>query len=144
MKQILAILAAVALCASAAQAQQYAVATAYSSGTNTIATNGTVTNNFVIAATKVTDIGLAISARAVGAATGNITATFARSLDGTNWVSTPNITLAVAANGTNPVTAVTNITVGAVGFLRLNTVAYADPTSVLTNVSVTFSRKPRN
>ena len=144
MKKILTMLALAVAALAPAHAQQYAVSTAYSSSTNSIGTNATVTNNVTISATKVADIGLGVTARGASGATGNITATFARSLDGTNWVSSPTITVAVPLSGTNVVTAVTNITLGAVGYLRLNTVANGDPASVATNVAVKVAKKPLN
>ena len=139
---MLAVVAVAALAVPTASAQQYTTVSLYSSSTNSIATNGTVTNNVTFTATKVTDVGLAVTARGASGATGNVTATFARSLDGSNWVSSPTITVAVPLSGTNLVTAVTNITLGSVGYLRLTTVANGDPASVATNVTVLGSRKP--
>jgi hypothetical protein len=140
MKQILAIILAVTALAVGVQAQQYSATEVYTSSTNSIGTNATVTNNVTITATKSSDVGLAITARGASGATNTVTASFSRSLDGTNWATF--ITLPVTMSGTNLVTAVTNVSVGAVGFLRLNTVANADVAATATNVSVRVSRKP--
>lgn len=142
MKKILTALAVVAVTMVAAPAQQYSFSNAYTSGTNSIATNGVATNNFTITATKFTDVGLAVTERGASGATGNVTATFARSLDATNWVSSPTITVEAALSGTSLVTVVTNLPLGSVGYLRLTTISNGSANSVATNVAVTFSRKP--
>lgn len=125
-----------------AAAQQYSSTSLYSSGTNAISANSTNAISQAIPVTKNRNIGVQLTFTAATGNTGNVGCTFATSLDGVNYQSTPGTTLTVAANGTNAVTGVTNIDTGGAGFLKA--VNLTNAANTLTNVSVQASKKPGN
>jgi hypothetical protein len=141
MKTIALILSLAALAfAGAANAQQYLQVNAYTQGTNAIAANATVTPNVVVPVTKHSAIGLQVSTSSSAGAAGNVVTSFQRSVDGVTWETTPSVTMTNAVSGNSTVTAVTNITTGGVGFLRLNTIA-SSANGSLTNTAVQVTRK---
>ncbi len=114
-------------------------------GTNAIAaasaaifTLNSASNN--IALTRFDGTAIQLSAALMGAGTSAITAVFDASNDGTNWVS-PYTFLTVTAAGTTGVSTGTNLVNQHWGYLRLNYVTNAS-NAVLTNLLVTYSRKP--
>jgi hypothetical protein len=139
MKSILLAIFAVAALAVSAQAQQYSVNTL--STTNAISANTTITPGSVIAATKHLNVALQPSFALANSGTANVTFSFARSVDGTTFESTPSVSLVVAANGTNTVTGFTNVSMGAGGYLKLTSVANANSTNV-TGLNVLYGIKP--
>jgi hypothetical protein len=114
-------------------------------GTNAIAaasaaiyTLNSASNN--IALTRFDGTYIQMSAALMGAGTSAITAMFDASNDGTNWVS-PYTFVTMTAAGTTAVSSGTNLVNQHVGYLRLNYVTNAS-NAVLTNLLVTYSRKP--
>ncbi len=115
---------------------------------NTVPTNGTAltfspgTTN-LITATKHDQIGLQVSFESIATHPSNTTWTFGFSLDGTtNVANVQPLVLTIPANGTTRVHFVTNITVGAVGYISLSSIVNAGP-QPLTNVTVRYATKPK-
>lgn len=78
-----------------------------------------------------------------GAGSSAVTAYIGASLDGLNWV-TNFATLAVTANGTATVSAITNLSTaafGSIGYLRLDAIQNANASAV-TNLTFTYAVKP--
>lgn len=140
MKKILIALVAAFAAAGLSHAQQYSATSLYSSGTNSIAANSTnaVGQTFVVTKNKV--VGLQLTFTGTTGNSANVTANLARSVDGSSYESTPSVTLTAAANGTNAVTAVTNVDTGGGGWLKL--VSLVNGNNTLTNVAVKASKKP--
>jgi hypothetical protein len=73
-----------------------------------------------------------------------ITITFARSVDGTTWETTPRFTWATALNGTTAVVTYTNLNsslIGAAGYLKVISIQNASATVLGTNASLTVIKK---
>lgn len=150
------LLAALLMFAGNAGAQQYnpAASTAFfattngastllNGGTNTIAANSTNTYNSKVGLTKYDEVSLEISYAYTGAGTGIQTFNFASSNDGTNRATAgQTYSFTLAGNGTTPVTLVTNIYVGASGYLFLTTGANTNATLITTNLLVRAVPKP--
>jgi len=140
---IITALVAVLAFAGSASAQQYSPVTVYSQGTNAIAGSATVTPGSVITMTKSNNVAFQIFATSLAGSTNAVTANFAKSVDGVTYETTPSVTLAVTANGTNAVSALTNVATGAVGYLKLTSIVNGN-TNALTGVGVTAAKKPGN
>lgn len=142
MKTLLRTLLAVAVLAASStwlHAQSYGVNTVISGGTNNVA--ATATNTYTLPVMNLRQdeqIGVFISFKMPVAGNSNCTVRFARSLNGTTWETTPS--LVVTATTTN---FCTNLTFGAVGYLRPATVENVNIVA-LTNVTVSYSIKPAN
>lgn len=141
-KLFIAILSAVAVFAAVpqAEAQVYGTTTLLDGGTNNVATTATNAYTKLIVAEKRAEVGLLLSFKGTGADTGVVTLVLQRSLDNSTW-STTTQRYAVTANGTSTVTFVTNVTAGAVGYLRVAAIENAC-TNAITNVVVKYSLKP--
>jgi hypothetical protein len=136
MKRFLAAVAGLVLLASVGSAQQYEVALV---STQMVLTSGTSNINSVVTITKYQDVAIQLTILPGSAATtnGNITASFAKSADGTTYETTASSTIVAAANGTAAVTKVGTISAGAAGYLKLTTLAnasYGTVTGIITVV----------
>jgi hypothetical protein len=93
---------------------------------------------------KFDSVGLVFNAQGSASGSSNITITFARSLDGTNYETTPQLTWTVAANGTTQVIAYTNLSntyLGPAAYLKVVSIANANATANMTNASLTLGTK---
>lgn len=144
-KSILSLIAFAALMfiAPVAQAQSYNQINSGFAATFNIAgasTNTTVsaTNGAKIYATKATHISIQPSFKLTEAGTSTVVLKFDESVDDSNW-KIASRSISVAANGTNTVATVLNIT-DAPGFLRLSQIENPN-TGALTNVVLKYSYK---
>lgn len=144
MKQIIAIIAAVAALTITATAQTGVVdfgITNALAGSATEATN--VGNPVKVDKQNEGDVGLVARMQGSSAGTGNITVTLARSPDGTVWETVPRFTWVFAQNGTTEVVAYTNLASGLLGAahsIKVISVAVADDTAV-TNAYIKVVKK---
>jgi len=93
---------------------------------------------------KVDAVGLEMRFQGDAAGTGLITATFARSVDGVYWETTPRFTFIAALNGTTAVVAYTNLVnsiIGPAAYLKCISVTNADGTANATNAVIRVIRK---
>jgi hypothetical protein len=127
-----------------AQAQQYEVKTLAITNHFVTATTNTssAVTGAVYTATKHDKIGLLISFRLDGAGTDSIVFKFYESLDGTTYDDTAVSTITMTANGTNLVSSVTPLDLGAVGYLRLGYLANPS-SSGITNLIIKVAEKPK-
>jgi hypothetical protein len=134
----LAVLVAVAL---PAQAQQYRTATPY---TTLVAASGTsnLTAAAVYGVTKYEDVAIHVKTYLAGSGTDNTVVTYQRSADGTTYETTGFLVITIVNTGTTPVNTITNINVGAAGFIRLSTIVNGDTGDILT-VTNTVAFKPQ-
>jgi hypothetical protein len=114
--------------------------------TNKFTANYTTTANMgnSVKLTKNDTVGVQVAVQGDAAGTGAITATFARSLDGTTWETAPRFTMACALNGTTAVVQYTNFPntiIGPVGYIKLISVQNADATANATNASIKIITK---
>lgn len=144
---VLAIFALVAILMalpSPAFAQQYKVST-LDTGTNVIAASGTLSpTNAKVVVTKNANVAYSVSFNLSGTGVGNVVSSWAKSIDGTNYESTPSVTMTNVANGTNTVVGVGNTAMGAGGWLKLVSVVNANTPSTVTNLTVKAATKPAN
>lgn len=121
-------------------------------GTTDLGINSRITNNATFTSNTGSpvklanhdNVGFAFRFQGDQAGTGAITLTFARSVDGTNWETTPRFTWSVALNGNTAVVAYTNFpsaVIGAAGYLKVAQIANADANATATNASLTLIRK---
>lgn len=87
------------------------------------------------------NVGIAVTFDFASATTSNLVYTFSRSLDKTNWDTVNTYALTVAGNGTNIITCVTNLNVGGIGWMRLNSINNTDASITATNLGVVYSIK---
>lgn len=138
MKTLLA-LALVCLSALAAHGQAN-LQTILDGGTNNVAGSSTRTfSDTLIPAVVNTNIALQATFNLVSAGTANVTFKFDISADGVLWESN-RVTWGVPATGTTTNSILTNIEVGAMCFLRLNTIADGNAAAV-TNLILKASQK---
>jgi hypothetical protein len=114
--------------------------------TNKATANNTTTGNVgnSVAVTSQDRAGLMLKMQGDGSGTGNVTLTFARSADNSNWETTPRFTWTAALNNTTAVVACTNLDntiVGAFGYLKVISIANADGSVNATNFSLTLTKK---
>ncbi len=145
MKQIkilmgLALVVAAALVfAPAARAQAYSTtATTHSIAAST---TSNLTTQSQITLTKYEDVAIYVYTKLAGSGTDATVLSYSKSVDGTNWETTPSIVITNTNTGTTPVRTVTNINMGAAGYLRLSSIINNDGGDVLTVTNV-FARKP--
>lgn len=149
MKRFLSsLIALIALAAvSTARAQGYSAYSAeilLSGGTNNIAAaaTNTYTTGNVMSLTRQREVGLLFSFNLQSASSSTHTILFSSSVDGTNWkTNDAGYTLSLAANGTSTVLFTTNLTVGAIGYLRLESISNTNAAIALTNLAVLYSIK---
>jgi hypothetical protein len=138
-KKLIAVCMMLALCAGIASAQQYA---GTQLGTNMVfAPNTTNTiNGGAFTATKANDIGIKFAVTAAGTATDAPTATLMKSLDGSTYDAAPIATLQVSQVANTTAVQNTNLTLGAIGYVRLGTII--NPSTNIITVIVTGYVKP--
>jgi len=111
-------------------------------GTNVVAAATTATYTGVIGCFRQNAVNVGVSFAATGTNSSTVTIKFSDSNDGSNWyTNNPNYTIVMTANGTATVTTQTNLNVGAVGQIRLESIQNANGSVPLTNVLVNFSTK---
>jgi len=114
--------------------------------TNTIAENATTAANLGVAVKvdRVTDVAVVASFQGSAAGASAVTYTWARSIDGVNYETTPRPTTVWAQNGTTAVIGYTNLPsawVGAAAYIKLVGIASGGATGNLTNHSVKIAIK---
>ena len=109
--------------------------------TNAIAATTTNTCASVVALTKYDEVAIELTGKLVGAGTSAINSTWSVSSDGSNFTAARYV-ISLTAAGTTTQTWVTNLNVGAVGYLRLDTIGNANATAA-TNVAVRVWVKPK-
>lgn len=135
----------------AVHAQQYSVAphfvpstngasTTLNGGTNNIAAATTNTYNSVITLTKYDEVALQPIFQLTGAGTSAVVFRFSKSVDGTNFIADASRTISVTAAGTTVVSGISNQLVGAVGYLRLDTIENPNASAV---TNLTFPAVPK-
>jgi hypothetical protein len=97
------------------------------------------TNSAVIAVTKASDVALQVDSKLQGAGTSAVIFRFAASADGASWTSS-YLLVTNTANGTTLVSSTRNLTLGGIGFLRLESINNANATAV-TNLFVRYAYK---
>jgi len=111
-------------------------------GTNIVAAATTATYNLGIGCFRQNTVNIGVSFSATGTNSSTITLKFSDSNDGTTWfTNNPAYTIVMTAADTGTVTTQTNLNVGAVGQIRLQSIQNANATVPLTNVLVNFSTK---
>lgn len=139
----------------AAYADQYDVAyltCTNGNGTNTFLNGGTnqvkasITNSYntVLPGSPLyNELAVQLTGKMDASAGGQVQAFLDWSGDGTNWVSAPFSPLNLTINGTTQVTVVSNITTGAIGYVRLSGIGNTNATAVnFTNFSFEVIKKP--
>lgn len=120
----------------------YGTQSLLSGGTNNVAAATTNTYSSVVNCHLQENVGVALSFAATGTNTSTIVFRLKPSLDAT---TTDNVgtafDISVAANGTNTVSVVTNLSVGAIGYLVHTKVENPNATSAITNVTLSYSLK---
>jgi hypothetical protein len=97
------------------------------------------TNSAVIAVTKASNVALQVEHKLNGAGTSAIIFRFAASADGTTWTDSYLLVTNTAA-GTTLVSSTRDVSVGAIGFLRLTSINNANANAV-TNLFVRYAFK---
>jgi hypothetical protein len=113
--------------------------------TNTVAASTTITTGLGAASDVRNNehVGIMLLFRGLGPSAGNVTLTLARSTTGITYETTPQISVTVAANGTNAVVFATNLVssvIGDWGYLKPVSLQNA-ATNSLTNVVLQIIRK---
>jgi len=141
--KLLIVGACLALATMAAQAQLGQPSLIISSGTgawtNYIAPSTTFTTNAVVDCTTKKDVFLQWKAELNGAGTTANTLTIQGSADGSNWFTYGLLPMTPA--GTTAVTVGTNMSVGALPYLRVRSIANAANTGSITNYTVRVFQK---
>ena len=107
---------------------------------SSIATSAVATVNAVVDVRRAEYVAFELRANATAAGTGAITANCFYSLDGVNTVAGTGFTLGIAKNGTNFVTALTNVNVGAYPYVIVSSITNAS-TGIATNITLKASIK---
>jgi len=146
MKRLAFTLGLVIALAFPALAQQYTV------GTLTLSTNACLQNateagdSSAITLTRYEDVGLQGTFTGTADSTNVATFTFKASPDATTYGNTATqfFSFGVTNTGATAHTFVTNITVGPIGYLKLDSVAHADDAGTgITGLSIKYSLKPK-
>jgi len=134
-------------CSLPARAQSYSAYSAetlLAGGTNNIAANTTktYTAGTTIGLKRQREVALSFAFNLTGAASSTHQVLFSSSLDGLTWkTNDAGYTLTLTANGASTVVFTTNLTVGAIGYLRLESIANTNATLAVTNLAVLYSIK---
>ena len=144
MKKFTALFLAVAglLFAGIAQAQYSLNTTTYNGGTANFAaatTNAALTAP-VLSFTRATYGTVQISLKLDGSGTSAVVFQFDESLDNTNWVPLTR-SISVTPAGTTAVSALSNLTIGGAGYLRLRYIGNPNASNI-TNLTMKYSYKP--
>jgi hypothetical protein len=108
--------------------------------TNRLTADATNFPSVILDCRRYDEIALQTQFRGLGLGSQPMRYLLRKSLDATNWAS--HGTWTVAQNTTNAVVDVTNIYVGAVGFLQIYAVENGSTTNVMTNHFLYFTPKP--
>jgi hypothetical protein len=120
------------------QAQQYSIA---KTGIK-VAASGTSNDVATVVCTKHEDVAIHLKWTLAGSGTDNTVVSYSKSLDGVLYETTPSVVFTVANTGTTAVNVTTNVTMGAVGYLKLASIVNGDTGDVLT-LTNTFALKPQ-
>lgn len=126
---------------SAAAQTPYITTTLLAGGTNNIAAATTNSPALVLDLTKSTDVVLQVSYVSLGTNVLDTTLVLVRSADGSTWSTINPHRIAVTGNGTNSVCLVTNLTVGATGWLKISSIEHPNGATGITNVSIVYGAK---
>ena len=141
MKKLIAGIIGLVLFASFAQAQQYTVTTLRATN---VAGTATATLTDAITLTKHDQVAIQLSTKGSAAgATGTVTATFVQGLDGTVYSAATAFTMTAVLSGTTQINTITNISPGAVGYIRLKSIANGDlDAAIISTNTVSYAVKP--
>jgi hypothetical protein len=133
-----AVAAGLVLVAGIVVAQQYATQV------KAIVVGASGTSNTVdtITLTKYEDVAVHVKTQLAGSGTDNTVISYSKSVDGVTYETTPSVVLTIANTGTTAVNTVTNISMGACGYLKIASIVNGDTGDALT-VTNTFSVKPQ-
>jgi len=115
-------------------------------GAGTLINAAFTTNlNLTIDCRKAEYVSLQLSMSHTAAGTDAQTVVLQKSNDGTTWATSADtqgyVSWIITPAGATPVSYITNITMGGVGYLRLTSIANGHATLLSSNVTVTASRK---
>jgi hypothetical protein len=138
---LLVVLVLMLVLAVPSQAQQYnTTANTLTAGYAVSAT--TTVNSAAMTMTKNAEVVITCAGKLTAAGTGASEFTFKLSKDGTTYDSAETIVIPLTQAGTVSASVSTNVTLGAYGYIRLNTLSNVDADGVLTNVVVSYTVKP--
>lgn len=125
----------------ALQAQQYEQQL-LSLATNNIAGSSTEAgDSSAITVTRYSEVGIHVNFALDDTGTSAITLLIKGSLDGTNYATVGQHSIAIAGNGTTAVNYCTNLNVGSFGYIKVDSIQNAN-TADCTNLTVRYSLKP--
>ena len=139
MKFILAIFT-LAILTLTASAQNWTTIISPTGTSNNVAAASTNLYLLTLDATEQLNVGFIYSAKCVATNGTTTSIVFDSSIDGTTWQSN-TYTFSVAQNGTTPVAMCTNIPVGGVNYLRLQSIGNPGSVGALTNITFQYSAK---
>jgi hypothetical protein len=130
--------------AATAQAQQYQTTQFVTDLEVAVETTNTVDIAEVVL-TKYEDVSIQVSAKLTAAGTGQSTFLFARSANGVTYERTNQApyVLHLTQRGTLNATLISNLNVGAISHLKCVEVGNRDGDGILTNVVITYGKKPQ-
>jgi len=116
--------------------------------TNAVSSNATFTSAVNVGTSikiaQQDNVAVCVAFQGTGSDTSDITYTFARSVDDSNWETVPKFTWIVPLNNTTAVVAITNLgtaTIGAAGYLKVLSIQNAATGVSATNHSVKILKK---
>ena len=139
MKFFFSLIALVCLTFSAS-AQNWTTIISSTGMSNNIAVASTNSYLLTLDATEQLNVGFLYSAKCMATNGTTTTITFDSSIDGSLWQSNA-YTFSIAQNGTTPVTLCTNIPIGGVNYLRLNSIGNPASVGAVTNITFEYSAK---
>lgn len=107
-----------------------------------VAASGTSNTVDTITLTKYEDVAIHIKTYLAGSGTDNTVISYSKSVDGVTYETTPSVVVTIANTGTTAVNTVTNISMGAAGYLKIASIVNGDTGDALT-VTNTFAVKPK-
>ena len=140
MKRFTLFLAVLAFAAVSASAQNWTRIIDPTGTSNNVAAASTNSYLLTLDATDQLNVGFCYSAKCVATNSTTTTITFDSSIDASLWQSNA-YTFTIAQSGTTPVTLVTNVSVGGVNYLRLNSIGNPGSVGALTNITFQYSAK---
>ncbi len=129
-----------AQCAALAQWQYEYTQLTYTNGCPL--SDSVTTDSAAINCTRTDNLGLTLTFKHEAPTTNACVFTFKGSVDGINYGTIGQHIITLAATGTTPVIYTTNIAVGAVGYIKLDSIVNG-ATEAMTNIAVYYSTKPR-
>lgn len=124
------------LLAASVQAQTYIRTNLNVALTNAASAANTQGSTNYVDASRYGEVGFELTCQGVSTNTGNFSVAFVRSADGTNYESKPFALLTVAGNSNVLVRALTNFTLGPLGYVRVSYTTNAEGQADFTNVYV--------